>query len=492
MSHAALVSPLALRVALAQPNPKPEDTRTRVFAFPLYQASDVSRITTTRLEEVFRSALGMSEQLKMLGDADLIMPKKAEAAQKPAASAKIEEADNKLWQGKELLEKKKRQEAATVLQAAVDLYRDNYVDLVDYDKLVDAYVQVAEAYFHLGYDDNGREALTRVVSLRPTVTVDRRLQHKKLVDALDKLLAEQEGHKSGELSISSSPAGARVFVDGVLRGNSPVTINNLRKGEHYVQIRMDGYKPHAQVVRAPMGDQRDSVAAILEADVKPAEMAEGEFVSPEPLIAYAESGNFAENFRRAAKSFTERGNVENLVYGFISRAPGGYALHLFLYDRKAAELAALNPVTVDAELTNAQVKMIEAVQNIVVASAAFPVNRIVVDPPPSVYRDAAAAAAAVVLPPTPGPGAGGPPGPADPLGDYPSLDDYPEVDPNTAGIIEIEGPDDEPEWYETWWFWTLVGVGVAGAGVGTAAGLGAFDSSSGGAPAGFTGTITLP
>ena len=35
----------------------------------------------------------------------------------------------------------------------------------------------------------------------------------------------------------------------------------------------------------------------------------------------------------------------------------------------------------------------------------------------------------------------------------------------------------EPEFYETWWFWTSVGVGVALLSVGVAAGAGAFDST---------------
>jgi hypothetical protein len=43
----------------------------------------------------------------------------------------------------------------------------------------------------------------------------------------------------GQLQISTQPAGARVSVDGVARGTSPVTIADLAPGEHAVQLESD-------------------------------------------------------------------------------------------------------------------------------------------------------------------------------------------------------------------------------------------------------------
>jgi hypothetical protein len=46
---------------------------------------------------------------------------------------------------------------------------------------------------------------------------------------------------SGRLLVRSTPAGARVFVDGRERGETPATIRDLAPGTHQVRITRDGY-----------------------------------------------------------------------------------------------------------------------------------------------------------------------------------------------------------------------------------------------------------
>src|SRR6185503_5167725 len=41
---------------------------------------------------------------------------------------------------------------------------------------------------------------------------------------------------TGQLQVRSEPAGARVSIDGVARGTSPVTVTELPPGEHPVQV----------------------------------------------------------------------------------------------------------------------------------------------------------------------------------------------------------------------------------------------------------------
>src|SRR5262249_22706419 len=46
--------------------------------------------------------------------------------------------------------------------------------------------------------------------------------------------------ETGHLTIVTDPPGARVSVDGVPRGTSPVTVDDLRAGEHRVSVPTDG------------------------------------------------------------------------------------------------------------------------------------------------------------------------------------------------------------------------------------------------------------
>lgn len=59
---------------------------------------------------------------------------------------------------------------------------------------------------------------------------------------------------SQELSIASSPSGARVLVDGSNAGTTPFVANLRRKDKHVIRIEMDGYEPFEMpIVRATSG-----------------------------------------------------------------------------------------------------------------------------------------------------------------------------------------------------------------------------------------------
>src|SRR5262249_44624601 len=46
---------------------------------------------------------------------------------------------------------------------------------------------------------------------------------------------------SGRVVVRSTPAGARVFVDGRDRGQAPATVTDLGQGEHRVRLVQEGY-----------------------------------------------------------------------------------------------------------------------------------------------------------------------------------------------------------------------------------------------------------
>jgi hypothetical protein len=51
------------------------------------------------------------------------------------------------------------------------------------------------------------------------------------------------------LRVSSDPSGARVTVDGIGRGQTPVDIRHLAGGSHVVRITKDGYAGEQRVIR---------------------------------------------------------------------------------------------------------------------------------------------------------------------------------------------------------------------------------------------------
>ena len=70
------------------------------------------------------------------------------------------------------------------------------------------------------------------------------------------------------LTISSTPRGARVQVDGVARGVTPVTISQLRAGAYKVRISHTGYRPVTRTVTLEPG-KKVSLGVSLPTQVPP-------------------------------------------------------------------------------------------------------------------------------------------------------------------------------------------------------------------------------
>jgi hypothetical protein len=57
-------------------------------------------------------------------------------------------------------------------------------------------------------------------------------------------------HGTGqEVAISSRPSGAKVTVDNMSYGQTPVVVSLARSNQHMVKIEMDGYQPFEMAIR---------------------------------------------------------------------------------------------------------------------------------------------------------------------------------------------------------------------------------------------------
>ena len=59
---------------------------------------------------------------------------------------------------------------------------------------------------------------------------------------------------SGSISISSEPAGAEVFVNGIPRGRTPVVVNDIPKGRAVVKFRLEGFHEEVRELSMRAGD----------------------------------------------------------------------------------------------------------------------------------------------------------------------------------------------------------------------------------------------
>lgn len=66
----------------------------------------------------------------------------------------------------------------------------------------------------------------------------------------------------GSLSITTTPAGAFIFIDGVQRGVSPATIPGLSAGIHTLLLKLDGYQDLSTPVTIAAGTTQDYTSAM--------------------------------------------------------------------------------------------------------------------------------------------------------------------------------------------------------------------------------------
>jgi hypothetical protein len=85
---------------------------------------------------------------------------------------------------------------------------------------------------------------------------------------------------SGRLVVRSTPAGARVFVDGRDRGATPVTLGELARGDHTVRIVRDGYTAaERRIVLTPDRPSQQLTVPLAKAPSQPSRVA----VAPKQL-----------------------------------------------------------------------------------------------------------------------------------------------------------------------------------------------------------------
>lgn len=72
----------------------------------------------------------------------------------------------------------------------------------------------------------------------------------------------------GSLYVTSSPSGAKVYLDGKYEGKTPRTISGVSEGRHYVELEEAGYQEWTGPVKVVAG-QQTYVSASLNAEPKP-------------------------------------------------------------------------------------------------------------------------------------------------------------------------------------------------------------------------------
>jgi hypothetical protein len=87
-------------------------------------------------------------------------------------------------------------------------------------------------------------------------------------DVVARLVSDSIPATTGTLSVSSTPSGASVFIDNVLKGVTPISLTDISAGSHQVLLRLEGYQDYTVTQQVNAG-AANTIAAALNQNVTP-------------------------------------------------------------------------------------------------------------------------------------------------------------------------------------------------------------------------------
>ncbi len=165
-----------------------------------------------------------------------------------------------LDEAKEFYKNFEFKDATKVLESTIATYRQSKTPPNEPFALTDAYLTLGNVSLGANNEKKATEAFQEAVRLDP----DRQITEAEYPPRTVKLYTEVKQamlkkSQFGALEISSSPSKADVYVNGVLKGQTPLKLARYTAGEHFIQVKEDKYNPVTLKVRLDAKGVREKV-----------------------------------------------------------------------------------------------------------------------------------------------------------------------------------------------------------------------------------------
>lgn len=166
----------------------------------------------------------------------------------PDAAKAFNEAEGLVKKAMSAYETLELDPAADYLNKAVNKYEHFVPDLIDVKPIADALVLFGAVLILRGDEEQGIERIEQAITIFPKVEPDPKVFNPSMRKVFQNTVEQVNKKAQGNISITSSPGYAKLYVDGVFRGITPVTAEQLAPGRHYVRLVKDGYRSFGTIV----------------------------------------------------------------------------------------------------------------------------------------------------------------------------------------------------------------------------------------------------
>src|SRR5438874_3805538 len=133
--------------------------------------------------------------------------------------------------------------------------------LRNYDPLTNLWLYTAVVAMNKNDKKGAQAAFTELARLRPDYHIDAAQFPPNVLEAFEKARAAEAKQPRGRMVLSSSPAGAKLYVDEVASGQTPVTVA-ASPGEHVIRFELTGYNGTSEKVKVESYEKIDKQATL--------------------------------------------------------------------------------------------------------------------------------------------------------------------------------------------------------------------------------------
>jgi hypothetical protein len=182
-----------------------------------------------------------------------VLKKISELTDDALRRAQVPEPSVRLDPGQALVEKArtayyelKFKQAVADAEAAIAHYEQEPLDLGDGQRFIAAHTYAAMAELELGNEKAVQRHFAAALTVRPDLHLLETDFSPVSIAALERARDQNiTGKPKGSVTVTTSPAFAKLRVDGVNVGETPLTFNNLLVGRHFVSVSKEGHAPQA-------------------------------------------------------------------------------------------------------------------------------------------------------------------------------------------------------------------------------------------------------
>lgn len=232
--------------ATAKP-PASSVRRAAVLIIPMDQGAEN---VSLKAEAFATAALGHYESLDVRSGDDLFGVPPDEAAE-----AGLRQANAAFAEGASAFESKYWSDAETKLRAAIRMYDKAAPAMKSCARLCDATAMYAAVMQARGDAEEAKLAVLEYLALKPQSPLDPKRYPPEFQKLVGQVEASQRAQVRNSLVVSSSPPGARVYLNGESKGYAPLTIPGVPIGKVLVHLERPGFMRSGRIVSMALRDE---------------------------------------------------------------------------------------------------------------------------------------------------------------------------------------------------------------------------------------------